>query len=269
MNYLTYALNTVKDHSKITYYHSLFALALAAICLGGMLIDERTLMGVNVWLKPLKFCISTLIYLMTIGFFTHLYKYGKRKKNFINHLVSWTLSVELLIIVGQGARGVQSHYNMSSPMDGILFAAMGILVAVNVLVMVMFLIDTLRNKPQLGYTLLGGLLVAWIAILYGSSVGGQMISQMSHNVGVVDGGKGLPLVNWSLSGGDLRIAHFFGIHAIQIIPLVVFQFTKRFHASPLKAGLLSAVFSLAYVGMMGLTFYQAKHGIPLLALSLS
>ena len=42
----------------------------------------------------------------------------------------------------------------------------------------------------------------------------------SHALGVADGGPGLPFVNWSTEGDDLRIAHFIGIDAMQIIPSV-------------------------------------------------
>ncbi len=269
MSYFNQINTIVKNNSKITYYHALFLLALSVISIGGMIFDDRTLLGVSVWLKPFKFGISGAIFVYSVGYFTHLYNYGKRKKNFINHLIAWSTSIDILIIITQAARGVKSHYNMNSAYDGILFAIMGFLISLSVLAMIVFLIDTLRRKPKVEIAILIALFLGWIAMLYGSYVGGQMIDQMAHNVGIDDGGKGLPIVNWSLNGGDLRIAHFFGIHAIQIIPIVGFMFTKIWSNSPLKSGIATGLFGISYIGLIALTFYQAANGIPLIALSLS
>jgi hypothetical protein len=57
--------------------------------------------------------------------------------------------------------------------------------------------------------------------------GGMMGSRLSHTVGAPDGSKGLPFTNWSLRFGDLRVAHFFGMHALQIIPLVSFYLIQN------------------------------------------
>lgn len=100
----------------------------------------------------------------------------------------------------------------------------------------------------------------------GSWVGGQMIGQLAHNVGVADGGAGLPLVNWSTVGGDLRIAHFFGLHGIQIIPLFALWVSNSWNIPSRKQILVVTVFGLLYAVWIGVTYFQASLGLPLLKL---
>ena len=221
-------------------------------------------MGVNVWIKPLKFTISGGIYILTLGYLITLYPFSNLKKHIIRNLVSWTLIVEILIIVVQGERGVQSHYNQSNLLDGILFAMMGLLIAVNVLIMVLFLIETVRLRLNTPRAVQWAIFLGWAVVLYGSWVGGQMISQMAHNVGVADGGAGLPVLNWSTVAGDLRVAHFFGLHGIQIIPLFALGLTRKWKTQPRNQILAVVVFGLIYGGWIAYTFYQAKQGMPFL-----
>lgn len=259
-------VETVKKESPSLYWIVVAHFAFAIVCIPGLMIDDRTLLGINVWIKPLKFLISTGIYLFTFGFFTSLYPFSKRKKSILNNFVAWTLLVETAIIVGQGIRGVQSHYNMNSAVDGLLFAAMGIIVAANVLVMVFYLIETLRLKMNTSKSVQWSILLGWVILIVGSWVGGQMISQMSHNIGVADGGAGLPLVNWSTIAGDLRIAHFFGIHGMQIIPLFAFWVSKKWKTTNRNQIIAVTIFGLFYAGWIGYTFYQAKQGMALITI---
>lgn len=266
MNYLKHIFNTVRKESPILYVITILHFAVAIVAIIGLFVDERSLLGVNVWIKPLKFLISGGIYIITLGYLITLYPYSRKKKNIINNIVAWTLLIETGIIVLQGARGVQSHYNKSNPLDGLLFAAMGILIAINVLIMVLFVFDTIRLKLKTQKSIQWAILLGWIIIIVGSWIGGQMISQMSHNVGVADGGEGLPIVNWSTVAGDLRIAHFFGLHGLQIIPVVAFFLSKKWKSTQRKQIIAVTIFALAYASWIGFVFYQAKHGIPLIRL---
>lgn len=265
MNPIKHVLHTVRNQSPILYAIVLIHLGMALISLVGLAVDDRTLMGVNVWIKPLKFTISGGIYILTLGYLITLYPFSNLKKHIIRNVVSWTLLPEILIIVIQGARGVQSHYNQSNLLDGILFGMMGLLIAVNVLVMVLFLVETLRLKLHTPKPVQWAIFMGWAVVLLGSWVGGQMIGQMAHNVGVADGGQGLPVLNWSTIAGDLRVAHFFGLHGIQIIPLFALGLTRKWKTHPRNQILVVVLFGLIYAGWIGYTFYQAKQGMPFIA----
>jgi len=265
MEYIRHILNTVKKQSPILYGIVLIHLIFAIISIIGLCVDDRTLMGVNVWIKPLKFSISIALYLLTVGYYTTLYPFSNFKRNSLNNLTSWTLLLEMGIILYQGARGVQSHYNKSTLFDGLMFAAMGIFVGINVLVMVFLIIETIRLKMKTEKSVQWAILLGWIIIIVGSWIGGQMIGQMGHNVGVEDGGEGLPLVNWSTVAGDLRVAHFFGLHGLQIIPLFAFWLSKKTKMNQLKQLMIVSVFGLIYAFFIANVFYQAKQGVPFIS----
>lgn len=266
MNFLKNSIRTVKEASPILFTIVMIHVLGAIVCIGGLFIDDRTLMGVNVWVKPLKFCISGAIYIFTVGFLMTKYPYSTRKKNILNNIVSWTLLLEIGIIFYQASRGVRSHYNQDSLFDGLLFAAMGILIAINVVLMILFAFDAARLKMKVAKPVQVGIFIGWVVVIVGSWVGGQMISQMAHNVGVVDGGEGLPLVNWSTVAGDLRIAHFFGLHGIQIIPLFAMVLSKKWKTSIRNQVIVTIIFGLLYAAWITYMFYQAKQGLPLLKL---
>ncbi|WP_420399663.1 hypothetical protein [Flagellimonas sp.] len=266
MNSVKEVLGTIKQHSPILFAIGMFHFILAVVCIIGFFIDDRMLVGINVWIKPLKFSISGGIYILTAGLLSTLYPFSKRKRNIINNLVSWPLLLEIIIVVLQASRGVQSHYNQSNLLDGILFAIMGLLISIVVFTMVFYIVETIRLKMQVPRPVQWGILLGWIVVLFGSWVGGQMIGQMAHNVGVADGGEGLPLLNWSTIAGDLRVAHFFGLHGIQIIPLFALAVTRKWKASKMAKNIVVILFGLCYASWIAYTFYQAKQGLPLVGL---
>jgi len=255
-------LITVQRNSPILFWIACFHFGFALICIIGLCIDERTLMGINVWIKPLKFALSIGTYLFTLGYLITLYPYSATKKHVIRNAVSFTLLLEMVIIGLQAARGVQSHYNTSTPFDALLFQSMGALIGINVLVMCLFIIDTIRFKLFTTKAVQYAILMGWTIMLLGSWAGGQMIAQMGHTVGMADGGEGLPLINWSTVAGDLRAAHFFGLHAIQIIPLFAVGL-KRMVPIPKKwQFVISVMFGVSYGAWIAFIFYQAKNAIP-------
>jgi len=89
----------------------------------------------------------------------------------------------------------------------------------------------------------------------------------AHNVGVPDGGPGLLFLGWSTTGGDLRIAHFVGLHALQVRPFLGwFLSAERFPwlSTGQRVALVWTI-GLGYLGLVGSLLWQALRDQPLIA----
>jgi hypothetical protein len=96
------------------------------------------------------------------------------------------------------------------------------------------------------------------AQLEAARAGEPMTLSGAHTVGTADGGPGLPGIGWSREHGDLRIGHFVGLHAIQILPLLAVMISRR--RSPIAAAALLRVAAASYAALVALLLFQALRG---------
>ena len=224
--------------------------------------DSTQILGIERWIKPMKFFISTTIFVWTVALFLYFLK-DYRKSAFV---ISWGMVliffVEISAVVLQAVRGTTSHFNIKEPFDGILFAVMGIFIIFNTLLAAYLLFLYFTAQIELPKAIIWGMRLGLILFLAASFEGGYMSTQLAHSVGVADGGAGLPLVNWSTKGGDLRGAHFIGMHAFQVVPFFAYTLEKYRVKSPTAWTFL---FAAGYFAMFTLLFIQALKGLPLFA----
>ncbi|MEO6538103.1 MAG: hypothetical protein ABIT07_12430, partial [Ferruginibacter sp.] len=106
-----------------------------------------------------------------------------------------------------------------------------------------------------------GIRIGIIYFVIFSLFGGYVAKQPGHTVGAADGSAGLPFVNWSTLFGDLRIAHFFGIHSLQLIPLFALVCAKYFRQNNSLKVIWG--FSILYFAFIIFVMVQALNGKPL------
>ncbi len=83
----------------------------------------------------------------------------------------------------------------------------------------------------------------------------------AHTVGAPDGGRGLPVTGWSVDHGDLRIAHFLGMHGLQVLPLLAWWIARpKARASERTQRNLIFAAAGSYLALFGLVLWQAFRG---------
>jgi len=237
------------------------ALLLLALVL--LPFDERTVTGLPVWMKPIKFCLSVIAFVWTLGWLlAALPAQAHRWVRFISWGVALSMMVEQLAIFVQAARGTTSHFNNASLFDGVLFGLMGLFIMLNTLLTVAAVYLVWRHRPHGPAGYVWGIRLGLLLFLVGSVLGGMMIHLNQHTVGAPDGGPGLPGLGWSTRAGDLRIAHFLGLHSLQVLPLLGWWLSRRL---PRRAALLTGLGAVIYAGLVAVLFVLALRGVPLWA----
>lgn len=272
----------VRDlHRPLVWFSASMAL-LALVSVGGLILDDRMLVGVPIWTKPFKFAVSFVAYCMTLAWMLTLLPRGRRVGWWAGTVLAAASAGEMVLITTQVIRGKQSHFNNETPFDAAVFQAMGLTVVVLWLAALAIAILLLRARILDRATAWSVRLGSLIALV-GAAVGFLMVQPTpeqraagddarivgAHSVGVPDGGPSMPVTGWSTTGGDLRIAHFFGMHALQVIPLLLLALVAL---APRFARLadervrlrLTFVVSGTYAAVFALLTWQALRGQALL-----
>ena len=268
--------------NKLLTFSVLLYTVLIPIYVIAAIADPRLITNAPAFVKPLKFILSSGIYVTTFLWLLTLVQGRRRWVQIAANVTALGLLIENVLITLQAIRGVTSHFNFTTPMDGAIFSSMGMIITVvallNLLLGIWFLFQRLPD-PVIAWALRLGVLISFVgmivAFLMTSRPSPSQMAQMqtgqmptsigAHSVGLDDGGPGLPFVGWSTVGGDLRVPHFIGLHGMQLLPLLGLALSRRRTLNQRQRLTLVITAGAAYVGWIGLLTWQALRGQSIVA----
>lgn len=245
----------LKMRNEALFYYGLLCLAAGLLFLLLSKFNPLQLQQANVWYKPFKFAFSTFTFAWAMAWYC-FYLPDFNVKLFSGAVIL-LLSFEIVYIAVMAGLGKPSHFNVSSAFYASMFSLMAFAATLVTLytayVGVLFFAN---DFPSLPSHYLWSIRLGILLFVIFSFEGFLMGSRMSHSVGLINDNSKLFILGWSRRVGDLRVAHFVGMHALQLLPLASFYLLKNTRAT----------FALAlFYGLIALfTLLQALNGRPLL-----
>ena len=248
-------LQQLKNRNETLFYYGLICLILSLIFIILTKISNTQVFNVNAWYKPFKFAFSTFLFVWAMAWYCYYLP------NFNIKLFNWSviilLGFEIFYIAFQASKGQLSHYNISTPIYSALYSIMAIAASLVTLytayVGILFFTNSFPDLPN--YYLWAIRLGIIIFVIF-SFEGFAMGSRLNHSVGAVNDNSNWFIIGWSKTVGDLRVSHFIGMHALQVLPILSYYILKN---TKLTIGL-----SIVYGILALLTLIQALQGKPLI-----
>jgi hypothetical protein len=241
-------------------------IALMMPTFAALLVDDRLTNDISVWTKPLKFQVSLALYTLTLAFFARYLPQGTQAKRWYRVYMAAVIAaigLEMVWLMGAAIMGVPAHFNGSAS-GQMVYRAMGLLATLLTSATAVYAFQIARNpssglSPAVKSGIVWGLALTLPLTLI---TAGILASGTGHWVGGVQSDAGgMTLMGWARDGGDLRVAHFFGTHAMHILPIA-----GLFSAAVFGPGRVWPV-RLAALGLVvftGLVLAQALAGRPFL-----
>ena len=248
-------IKELKIRNEYLFYFGLLCVIISIVCLVLTKTASTEVHGVNAWFKPFKFAVSIGLFSWTMAWYCHYLS------DFNVTPFNWTVitlfGLELIYIIFQASKGQLSHFNISTPTYSLLYSLMGIASVIVTLytayIGLLFFTQSFPNLPR--YYVWSIRLGILIFVIF-SFEGGLMGSRMNHSVGAINDNSNWWIVGWSKTVGDLRVSHFIGMHALQLLPLLSFYVFKNTK--------ITIIISIFYGLLATSTLVQALNGKPLI-----
>ncbi|MDC0520594.1 hypothetical protein OAN44_00535 [Flavobacteriales bacterium] len=248
-------LQELKFRNEPLFHFGLFCLIISIVCIVLTKTTSTQVHGVNAWFKPFKFAVSIGLFSWSMAW------YCDYLSDFNVTPFNWTVitlfGFELVYIIFQASKGQLSHFNISTTTHSFLYSLMGLIaVLVTLYTAYIGLLFFTQSFPNLPSYYVWSIRLGILIFITFSFEGGLMGSRMNHSVGAINDNSNWWILGWSKTVGDLRISHFIGMHALQILPLLSFYIFKNTKAT--------IVISIIYGLLAASTLVQALNGKPII-----
>ena len=248
-------IKELKIRNEYLFYFGLLCVMISIVFLVLTKTTSTEVQGVNAWFKPFKFAVSIGLFSWTMAWYCHYLS------DFNVTPFNWTVitlfGFELIYIIFQASKGQLSHFNNSTQTYSLLYSLMGLAAALVTLytayIGLLFFTQSFPNLPR--YYVWSIRLGILIFVIF-SFEGGLMGSRMNHSVGAINDNSNWWIIGWSKTVGDLRVSHFIGMHALQLLPLLAFYVFKNTK--------ITIIISIFYGLLATTTLVQALNGKPLI-----
>jgi len=248
-------IQQLKNRNETLFYYGLLCLILSLIFIILTKFTNTQVYHVNAWYKPFKFAFSTFLFAWAMAWYC--YYLPNLNINLFNWSVIILLGFEIFYIAFQASKGQLSHYNLSTPVYAALYSMMAVAASLVTLytayVGVLFFTNSFSALPDYYvWAIRLGIIIFVIFSFEGFAMG----SRLNHSVGALNDNSNLFIIGWSKTVGDLRVSHFIGMHALQVLPILSYYVLKN---TKLTIGLSVIYGLLALVALI-----QALQGRPLI-----
>ena len=192
----------VEPYQRFAYWCAALLVLSGIFHLGVYVVDGGPWEGPLSWRKPIVFGLSFGITLATLSWIMTFIWPRRRWGWVLLGVFSVASLLEVFLISMQTWRGVASHFNEETTFDGLVFSAMGMLVAIVALltaVIAVWALVSLDAPPSFALAIRLGLLL----MLVSQAVGVQMIVEGGNTFG---------------AEGALKVPHAFTLHVAQVLP---------------------------------------------------
>ena len=248
-------IQQLKHRNETLFYYGLLCLLLSIVFITLTKFSNTQVYNVNAWYKPFKFAFSTFLFAWAMAWYCYYLP------NFNIQFYNWTviilLGFEIFYIAFQANKGQLSHYNISTPVYATLYSMMAIAASlVTIYTGYVGLLFFKNSFPDLPNYYVWAIRLSILLFVIFSFEGFAMGSRLNHSVGALNDNSNWFILGWSKTVGDLRISHFIGMHALQVVPFLSYYILKN---TKLTIGL-----SIFYGILALFTLIQAIQGKPLI-----